>query len=45
MLNVNEFNAPALALYARHGYHPSGATIDHRNLPGVRELELVKHLP
>lgn len=44
VLHVSELNEPALTLYARHGYHPSGATIDHPRLAGVKELELVKHL-
>lgn len=44
VLHVSELNEPALALYERHGYQPTGATIDHPRLAGVQELELAKPL-
>ena len=44
VLHVSELNDPALALYARHGYIPTGRTIDHPRLEGVKELELAKPL-
>lgn len=40
VLQVYELNDPARALYARHGYEPTGATVDHPRLAGVKELEL-----
>lgn len=45
LLHVSELNEPALALYARHGYRPTGQTINHPRLAGVRELELAKPVP
>lgn len=44
LLHVSELNEPALALYSRHGYRPTGETIAHPRLAGVRELELAKPL-
>ncbi|QFG68129.1 GNAT family N-acetyltransferase [Ornithinimicrobium pratense] len=44
LLHVSELNEPARALYARHGYRPTGQTIDHPRLAGVKELELAKPL-
>ena len=37
-LYVVEDNAPALTLYARHGFHPTGEVDLHAD--GVRELEM-----
>lgn len=36
--------APARALYARHGFTPTGATLAHPRQPGVRELEPARRL-
>lgn len=44
LLHVSEINHPALALYARHGYTPTGQTIAHPRLAGVNELELATAL-
>lgn len=44
VLHVNELNEPARALYARHGFTPTGATLAHPRQPGVRELELARPL-
>lgn len=44
VLHVHEHNAPALALYARHGYLPTGGALTHPERGGLRDLELAKDL-